>query len=182
MVISGVVLSASARAVLARSLQRAGQMQLANDVGLALGADWKDMQLAPNGSGSARSVLSSTTAPTFWNYSETRFGPKPTDAAKDWLSPRGRRPPEARPGAGFSCQPRATSAPACARPRATSAHLSPRGPPGCFLQGALLGRCLGDLSPDLAAGVLCGVNVHVLLSGQEIFHLVGGEHGCAAHR
>jgi hypothetical protein len=32
-------------------------------------------------------------------------------------------------------------------------------------RAGLLGRCLGDLPADLAAGVLCRVNVHVLLSG-----------------
>jgi len=48
MLIAGVVLSASAVAVLARRLQRAGQLRLADDVGLALDGDWREMQLAPN--------------------------------------------------------------------------------------------------------------------------------------
>lgn len=48
MLIAGVVLSASAVAVLARRLERAGQLRLADDVGLALDGDWNEMQLAPN--------------------------------------------------------------------------------------------------------------------------------------
>lgn len=48
MLIAGVVLSASSVAVLARRLQRAGQLRLADDVGLALDGDWNELQLAPN--------------------------------------------------------------------------------------------------------------------------------------
>jgi hypothetical protein len=48
MLVSGVLLSATAVAVLARSLQRAGQRQLADDVGLALDANWTELKLAPN--------------------------------------------------------------------------------------------------------------------------------------
>jgi hypothetical protein len=55
MLISGVILSASAVAVLARCLQRAGQVRLADDVGLALDAAWEELQLAPN---EERAILS----------------------------------------------------------------------------------------------------------------------------
>ena len=47
MVVAGVVLSASAVAKLARCLARAGHVRLADDVGLALDADWNDLVLAP---------------------------------------------------------------------------------------------------------------------------------------
>jgi hypothetical protein len=57
MLISGVVLSATAVAVLARCLQRAGQTRLADDVGLALDANWKEMKLAPNEESTILSVL-----------------------------------------------------------------------------------------------------------------------------
>jgi hypothetical protein len=55
MLISGVVLSASAVAMLARCLRRAGHVRLADDVGLALDAAWEEMQLAPN---EERAILS----------------------------------------------------------------------------------------------------------------------------
>jgi hypothetical protein len=55
--ISGVLLSATAVAVLARCLQRAGQTQLAGDVGLALDADWREIKLAPNEENTILSVL-----------------------------------------------------------------------------------------------------------------------------
>ena len=57
MLISGVLLSATAVAALARCLQRAGQNQLADDVGLALDANWKEMKLAPNEENTILSVL-----------------------------------------------------------------------------------------------------------------------------
>jgi hypothetical protein len=57
MLISGVFLSATAVAVLARCLQRAGQRQLADDVGLALDANWIEMKLAPNEASTILSVL-----------------------------------------------------------------------------------------------------------------------------
>jgi hypothetical protein len=57
MLISGVLLSATAVAVLARCLQRAGQRQLADDVGLALDANWTEMKLAPNEEATILSVL-----------------------------------------------------------------------------------------------------------------------------
>jgi hypothetical protein len=57
MLISGVVLSATAVAVLARCLQRAGQRPLADDVGLALDANWTEMKLAPNEEVTILSVL-----------------------------------------------------------------------------------------------------------------------------
>jgi hypothetical protein len=52
-----VFLSATAVAQLARSLQRAGQRQLADDVGLALDANWTEMKLAPNEESTILSVL-----------------------------------------------------------------------------------------------------------------------------
>jgi hypothetical protein len=55
--ISGVLLSATAVAVLARCLQRAGQTQLADDVGLALDANWTEMQLAQYEEDTILSVL-----------------------------------------------------------------------------------------------------------------------------
>jgi hypothetical protein len=55
MLIAGVGLTASAVAALARCLQRGGQMQLADDVGLALDANWSEMKLAPN---EERTILS----------------------------------------------------------------------------------------------------------------------------
>jgi hypothetical protein len=57
MLVSGVFLSASAVALLARCLQRAGQTRLADDVGLALDADWDEMKLAPNEEATILSVL-----------------------------------------------------------------------------------------------------------------------------
>ena len=57
MVIASVILSANAVAVLARRLQRAGQMQLADDVGLALDANWSEFTLAPNEERTILSVL-----------------------------------------------------------------------------------------------------------------------------
>jgi hypothetical protein len=48
MLISGVFVSASAVALLARSLQRAGHVELADDVGLAVDANWTELNLAPN--------------------------------------------------------------------------------------------------------------------------------------
>ena len=57
MVISGVVLSATAVAVLARCLQRAGQTRLADDVGMALDGNWGEMQLAANEEDTILSVL-----------------------------------------------------------------------------------------------------------------------------
>lgn len=48
MVVSGVSVSPSAVATLARCLQRAGYVDLADDVGLALDADWTELQLAPS--------------------------------------------------------------------------------------------------------------------------------------
>jgi hypothetical protein len=57
MLVSGVVLSARAVAVLARRLQRAGQRRLADDVGLALDAEWSEMKLAPNEEDTILSVL-----------------------------------------------------------------------------------------------------------------------------
>jgi hypothetical protein len=57
MLIAGVILSASAVAALARRLQRAGQTRLADDVGLALDANWSEMQLAPNEEDTILSVL-----------------------------------------------------------------------------------------------------------------------------
>lgn len=57
MLVSGVVLSATAVAVLARCLQRAGQTRLADDLGLALDADWDEMKLAPNEEATILSVL-----------------------------------------------------------------------------------------------------------------------------
>ena len=47
MVVSGVSVSPSAVATLARCLQRAGYIDLADDVGLALDSDWNELQLAP---------------------------------------------------------------------------------------------------------------------------------------
>ena len=55
--ISGALLSATAVAVLARCLQRAGQLRLADDVGLALDADWAEFTLAPNEEKTILSVL-----------------------------------------------------------------------------------------------------------------------------
>jgi hypothetical protein len=46
--VSGVALSATAVAVLARCLQRAGHAELADDVGLAVDANWIELILAPN--------------------------------------------------------------------------------------------------------------------------------------
>jgi hypothetical protein len=57
MLIAGVILSASAVAVLARRLQRAGQVRLADDVGLALDANWSELNLAPNEEQTILSVL-----------------------------------------------------------------------------------------------------------------------------
>jgi hypothetical protein len=57
MLIAGVLLSASAVASLARRLQRAGQVRLADDVGIALDADWGEMQLASNEEDTILSVL-----------------------------------------------------------------------------------------------------------------------------
>ena len=48
MLVSDVLLSSAAVAVLARCLQRAGHIRLADDVGLALDADWKELVLAPS--------------------------------------------------------------------------------------------------------------------------------------
>jgi hypothetical protein len=48
MFVSGVILSASAVALLARCLQRAGHIRLADDVGLAVDANWSELKLAPN--------------------------------------------------------------------------------------------------------------------------------------
>lgn len=48
MLITGVVLSASAVAALARCLQRAGHVRLADDVGLAVDANWDELVLAPS--------------------------------------------------------------------------------------------------------------------------------------
>jgi hypothetical protein len=57
MIVSGVVVSATAVAVLARCLQRAGHKRLADDVGLALDADWHELVLAPNEEKEILSVL-----------------------------------------------------------------------------------------------------------------------------
>jgi len=57
MVVSGVLLSAAAVAVLARSLHRAGHTRLADDVGLALDANWQELVLAPNEERQILSVL-----------------------------------------------------------------------------------------------------------------------------
>lgn len=57
MLIAGVVLSATAVAVLARCLQRAGQRQLADDVGSALDANWSEFTLAANEERTILSVL-----------------------------------------------------------------------------------------------------------------------------
>lgn len=57
MLVSGVFLSASAVALLARCLQRAGQIRLADDVGFALDADWDEMKLAPSEEAAILSVL-----------------------------------------------------------------------------------------------------------------------------
>jgi hypothetical protein len=48
MLVSGVVLSASAVALLARRLAGAGNRGLADDVGIAVDADWDELVLAPD--------------------------------------------------------------------------------------------------------------------------------------
>ena len=50
-------MSATAVALLARLLQGAGQIRLADDVGLALDANWSEMVLAPNEEDTILSVL-----------------------------------------------------------------------------------------------------------------------------
>ena len=57
MLISGVIVSAGAVAVLARRLQRAGERRLADDVGLALDADWVEFTLAAHEEKTILSVL-----------------------------------------------------------------------------------------------------------------------------
>jgi hypothetical protein len=57
MVVSGVLLSASAVAVLARCLQRAGHMPLADDLGFALDANWNELVLARSEEKEVLSVL-----------------------------------------------------------------------------------------------------------------------------
>lgn len=47
MIVSGVVLSAGAAAILARRLARAGHARLADDVALAIDANWDELVLAP---------------------------------------------------------------------------------------------------------------------------------------
>jgi hypothetical protein len=55
--VAGVILSASAVAVLARCLDRSGHVRLADDVGLALDADWDEFVLAPHEEREILSVL-----------------------------------------------------------------------------------------------------------------------------
>ena len=57
MIVSGVLLSATSVAVLGRCLQRGGHNRLADDVGLALDADWHELVLAPTEESQILSVL-----------------------------------------------------------------------------------------------------------------------------
>ena len=57
MFVSGVFLSSSAVALLARSLQRAGHRPLADDVGIAVDANWTELTLAPNEEAEILAVL-----------------------------------------------------------------------------------------------------------------------------
>lgn len=71
MLVSGVVLSSSAVALLARSLQRAGHRPLADDVGIAVDANWTELTLAPNEEAEILAVLDP--CPALLQPSETRF-------------------------------------------------------------------------------------------------------------
>ena len=97
MIVSGVVVSATAVAVLARCLQRAGHNRLADDVGLALDADWHELVLAPNEAAalldelkaSGRRWLSGTEAPR--EHEPPRAAPPEPEAdpepdRRGWLS------------------------------------------------------------------------------------------------
>lgn len=63
MLIASALLSASTVASLARRLQCAGQLRLADDVGRAVDADWNELQLAPNEEATILSVLHDCPAP-----------------------------------------------------------------------------------------------------------------------
>lgn len=63
MVVSGIALSASAVALLARRLQRAGHRQLADDVGLAVDANWDELVLASHEEEEILSTLHHCPAP-----------------------------------------------------------------------------------------------------------------------
>jgi hypothetical protein len=57
MIISGVLVSATGVAVLALCLQRAGRTRLADDVGVALDGNWKELVLARGEEDEILSVL-----------------------------------------------------------------------------------------------------------------------------